>query len=143
RRDFDDAGKAASAAGMAGGAGNGNGNGNAAAAGARRPVLAPVAAAKAAPRAALPAGAPQATGKPTGKRVVARRRPPPVPQGRTVSAGVGGAEVLESTLEILGASTLSLDEGRAIINDAAGRKPADKKPSGNRFSRLLSRLGGG
>jgi hypothetical protein len=51
--------------------------------------------------------------------------------------------VLESTLEILGASTLSLDEGgRTIINDGAARKPAEKKSGGNRFSRLLSRLGG-
>lgn len=111
-------------------------------AGARRLAPAPVAPSKAAP-AAAPAGAPRATGKPVGKRVVARRRPPPVPQGRTVSAGVGGAEVLESTLEILGASTLSLDDGgREIITDAAGRKPAEKKSSGNRFSRLLSRLSG-
>lgn len=94
---------------------------------------------------AAPAGLPKATGKPAGKRVVARRRPPPVPQGRTVSTGVGGPEVLESTLEILGASTLSLDDGgRAIITDAAARKPVEKKSSGgSRFSRLLSRLSGG
>src|SRR5690606_24961423 len=70
RRDFDDAGKAAPAAGMAGN-GRDNINGNAAAAGARRPAPVPAAAPKVAPRAALPAGAPQATGKPTGKRVVA------------------------------------------------------------------------
>jgi hypothetical protein len=59
--------------------------------------------------------------------------------------GVGGPEVLESTLEILGASTLSLDDGgRAIITDAAARKPVEKKSSGgSRFSRLLSRLSGG
>ncbi len=115
-------------------------------------VTAAVPAAAATPRVARPvpvvataaAGAPKAAGKPTGKRVVARRRPPPVPQGRTISAGVGGAEVLESTLEILGASTLSLDNGgRSVITDASARKAADKKSGGNRFSRLLSRLSGG
>lgn len=120
--------------------------GNVPAAGANARRVSPAAAAAAVRPAApgVPAGAPRAAGKPVGKRVVARRRPPPVPQGRTVSAGVGGAEVLESTLEILGASTLSLDDGgREIISDAAGRKPAVKKPGGNRFSRLLSRLSGG
>ncbi|MFO7326583.1 MAG: hypothetical protein DIU62_012795, partial [Pseudomonadota bacterium] len=96
-----------------------------------------------APQPDAPPGTPR--GRPVGKRVVARRRPPPVPQGRTVNAGVGGPEVLESTLEILGASTLSLeDNGREIINDSAARKPEAKKPSrGSRFSRLLSRLAGG
>src|SRR5690606_17622136 len=128
KRDFDDAAR-----------------GQAPASGANVRKVLPAAAAAAVKPAptALPPGAPKATGKPVGKRVVARRRPPPVPQNRTVSAGVGGAEVLESTLEILGASTLSLDDGsREIITDAAGRKPADKK-SGGRFSRLLSRLSGG
>jgi hypothetical protein len=76
--------------------------------------------------------------------VVARRRAPPAPPGKTVSAGVGGAEVLESTLEILGASTLSLEGGgREVISDAAARKGANKPAGGNRFSRLLSKLGGG
>lgn len=114
--------------------------GKPAAAAPRAPVKAGAPARPAA--AAAPAAAPVSTGKPTGKRVVARRRPPPVPPGKTVSAGVGGAEVLESTLEILGASTLSLDEGRQVIHDNAARKPVEKK-SGGRFSRLLSRLGGG
>jgi hypothetical protein len=104
------------------------------------PRLAPKAA-PVAPAAAATPGKP--AGKPVGKRVVARRRAPDVPLDRKVSAGVGGAEVLESTLEILGASTLSLDDGgRTLINDAAARKPAEKKSGGNRFSRLLSRLGG-
>ena len=104
------------------------------------PRLAPKAAAVA-PAAAAPTPG-KATGKPVGKRVVARRRAPDVPLDRKVSAGVGGAEVLESTLEILGASTLSLDDGgRTLINDAAARKP-EKKSGSNRFARLLGRLGG-
>jgi len=95
-----------------------------------------------APAAALNPSPGKATGKPLGKRVVARRRAPDVPLDRKVSSGVGGAEVLESTLEILGASTLSLDDGgRTIINDAAARKP-EKKSGSSRFSRLLGRLGG-
>jgi hypothetical protein len=107
------------------------------------PRLAPRALAAAPVSRAPVAAAGKATGKPTGKRVVARRRAPDAPLDRKVSAGVGGAEVLESTLEILGASTLSLDEGRAIVNDATARRPVEKKSGGNRFSRLLSRLGGG
>jgi hypothetical protein len=74
----------------------------------------------------------KATGKPMGKRVVARKRAPPRP---------GAPNPLESTLEILGASTLTLDESREIINDSAVRKPLDRK-SGGRFSRLLNRLSG-
>jgi hypothetical protein len=55
----------------------------------------------------------------------------------------GASTPLESTLEILGASTLTLDEGREIINDSAVRKPVARKATGgNRFSKLLSRLGG-
>ncbi len=95
---------------------------------------------KAAP-AARPAaaGAPKATGKPTGKRVMVRKRP----DAMLTRAAPGAATPLDSTLEILGASTLSLDESREIINDSAVRKPVDRKPaSGNRFSKLLSRLGG-
>jgi hypothetical protein len=72
------------------------------------------------------------SGKPVGKRAVARKRPPPPP---------GAPNPLESTLEILGASTLTLDESREIINDSAVRKPLVRK-SGNRFSRLLDRLSG-
>jgi hypothetical protein len=113
----------------------------------KAPVSAPVP--RLAPRAPSSGGS-QASGaaaaKGTGKRVVVRRRPPTVTPGKTVSAGVGGAEVLESTLEILGASTLSLDEGgREVITDAAARnKPARKPSEGtSRFSKLLSRLSGG
>jgi hypothetical protein len=124
KRDLDDARRTANGAAPAA-AGKGKGS------------------AAAAPRLDAPPGTPK--GRPAGKRVVVRRRPPPIPAGKTVSAGVAGPEVLESTLEILGASTLSLEEqGRAIINDAAARKPEAKKSSGrSRFSRLLSRLAGG
>jgi hypothetical protein len=72
------------------------------------------------------------TGKPTGKRVVVRKRTPPRP---------GAPNPLESTLEILGASTLTLDNTRAVIDDHAVRKPLDRK-SGGRFAKLLGRLSG-
>jgi hypothetical protein len=78
-------------------------------------------------------------GKPTGKRVVVRKRPQPPPSPR---AAPGAPNPLESTLEILGASTLTLDESREIVNDSAIRKPIEKKP-GSRFSKLLNRLSGG
>jgi hypothetical protein len=71
-------------------------------------------------------------GKPVGKRVVVRKRPPPRP---------GAPNPLESTLEILGASTLELDNTRAIIDDSAVRKPLDRKSVG-RFAKLLNRLSG-
>ncbi|MEO8315173.1 MAG: hypothetical protein ABI645_10285 [Pseudomonadota bacterium] len=74
----------------------------------------------------------KATGKPTGKRVVVRKRPPTRP---------GAPNPLESTLEILGASTLTMDESRELINDSAVRQPIDRK-QGGRFSKLLSRLSG-
>ncbi|MEO6079452.1 MAG: hypothetical protein ABIQ86_06720 [Steroidobacteraceae bacterium] len=81
--------------------------------------------------------APKAAGKPPGKRVVVRKRPV-APVGR---AAPGAPQPLESTLEILGASTLTLDdESRTIINDSAVRKPLKKNSGGNRFARLLSRL---
>jgi hypothetical protein len=79
-------------------------------------------------------------GKPTGKRVVVRKKPDARIQGAP-----GRADVLESTLELLGASTLTLDEGGGmVIDEAAVRRATDeRKPANNRFSRLLSRLGGG
>ncbi|HXC59702.1 MAG TPA: hypothetical protein VN645_10325 [Steroidobacteraceae bacterium] len=87
--------------------------------------------------AVTPAAAPRATGKPSGKRVVVRKRPQP---SRPVAPGAPNP--LESTLEILGASTLTLDDSREIVNDSAIRKPIEKK-SGSRFSKLLNRLSGG
>lgn len=92
----------------------------------------------ASPRRAASAATPNA-GKPLGKRVVVRKRPD-APIGR---AAPGAPTPLESTLEILGASTLTLDDSRAIINDSAVRKPLPKKAGNNRFSKLLSRLSGG
>ncbi|MEP7313502.1 MAG: hypothetical protein ABI859_13035, partial [Pseudomonadota bacterium] len=78
-----------------------------------------------------PAGAKPQPKKPTGKRAVARK-PMRVP---------GAPNVLEETLEMLGASTLTIDDGREIINDSAIRKPVKKKQEkGSRFSRLLSNL---
>jgi len=80
-------------------------------------------------------------GKPTGKRVVARPRPAQFKQ----SYAPGAPTPLESTLEILGASTLTLDESqsRAIINDSAIRKPVKKQDNSatGRFARLLGKLG--
>jgi len=75
---------------------------------------------------------PRATGKPAGKRAVARGTRTPSPPG--------APQPLESTLEILGASTLTIDESREIINDAAARRPPPKKEKPGRFARLLSRL---
>lgn len=103
------------------------------------PKAAPVARPPAAGKSDAVAAAPKASGRPTGKRVVVRKKPD-APLARTAP---GAPTPLESTLEILGASTLTLDESREIINDSAVRRPVPKKPSGNRFSKLLSRLGGG
>jgi hypothetical protein len=82
-----------------------------------------------APRVAAAGKAPAK--KPTGKRAVARK----------TQRVPGAPDVLESTLEMLGASTLTIDNGREIINDSAIRKPVKKpaKPA-SRFSRLLSNL---
>jgi hypothetical protein len=102
------------------------------AAAAAAPKLPPKIAAKLAPR--VPG---KAVGKPSGKRVVVRKRPD-APLARTAP---GAPTPLESTLEILGASTLTLDDSRAIINDSAVRQPVNRKPV-NRFSKLLSRLSG-
>jgi hypothetical protein len=91
-----------------------------------------------------PPGKPGAkvAGKPSGKRVVARPRPAQFKQ----SYAPGAATPLESTLEILGASTLTLDESqsRAIINDSAIRAPVKKTDNSatGRFVRLLGKLGG-
>jgi hypothetical protein len=78
--------------------------------------------------------------KAAGKRVVVRKRPQAPPLSHR--AAPGSPNPLESTLEILGASTLTLDESREIVNDSAVRKPIEKK-QGSRFSKLLSRLSGG
>jgi hypothetical protein len=77
--------------------------------------------------------------KATGKRVTVRK------SALHKNGSEGNAKSsLESTLEILGASTLSLDESREIINDPTVRKPLNRKGSGgsSRFGRLLSRLSG-
>ena len=75
---------------------------------------------------------PKASGKPSGKRVVVRKQTKPSPPG--------APQPLESTLEILGASTLTIDESREVINDSAIRRHAAPKNKTGRFSRLLSRL---
>jgi hypothetical protein len=106
-----------------------------------KPAAVDKVAAKGAAKVAAPMNpaAPKATGKPTGKRVMVRKRPD-APLRR---AAPGAPTPLESTLEILGASTLTLDESREILNDSAVRKPVERKSAGgNRFSKLLSRLGG-
>jgi hypothetical protein len=84
-----------------------------------------------APRVAAAAAGKAPAKKPTGKRAVARK----------TQRVPGAPDVLESTLEMLGASTLTIDNGREIINDSAIRKPVKKpaKPA-SRFSRLLSNL---
>jgi hypothetical protein len=77
--------------------------------------------------------------KSVGKRVMVRKPLPKI--GKSAAPAKGS---LESTLDILGASTLTFDESREIINDDAVRKPVMRKPSGasSRFGKLLSRLGG-
>jgi hypothetical protein len=73
----------------------------------------------------------------TGKRVVVR-----TPSSIRVTPGA--STPLEETLDILGASTLTLDESHEIINDATVRKSTPKKKgpgAGGRFARLLNRLG--
>lgn len=92
------------------------------------PASVPTVQAAAKPAARVPG---KATGKPAGKRVMVRK-----PAGPP-----GAATPLEQTLEILGASTLTLDESREIINDSAVRSPVVKKKAG-RFAKLLNRLGG-
>jgi len=83
-------------------------------------------------------GAPQQA---AGKRVTVRRKKPDA----TVQGAPGTAAVLESTLELLGASTLTLDESKGKVIDpaVARRASAGGKPSNGRLSRLFSRLGGG
>jgi hypothetical protein len=93
-------------------------------------------------KAAPPVGsaAPKINGKPTGKRVVVRKKP-----DFKLEGAPGAAAVLESTLDILGASTLTLDEGKgvAIERRAEARSANAKKPANSKFSKLLSRLSGG
>jgi hypothetical protein len=76
--------------------------------------------------------------KAAGKRVVVRKRPDAVHVGAP-----GTSAVLESTLDILGASTLTLDEGKGQNLEATsgGKRPPVKK--NGKFSKLLSRLSGG
>jgi hypothetical protein len=97
---------------------------------------------KAAPQIAAPAKPGETVIASKGKRVVVRKR-----QVDAVihAKNPGAAAVMESTLEILGASTLTLDDGRALVSDdaLARKSAASKKASNSKFSRLLSRLGGG
>jgi hypothetical protein len=132
KRDVDDIAPQAAVAPAASGAASMTAREKIAAAAAGRPLV----------KAAM-APAKDLAGKPAmkaaGKRVVVRKRPQPAPSSR---AAPGAPNPLESTLEILGASTLTLDESREIVNDSAIRKPIEKK-QGSRFSKLLSRLSGG
>jgi hypothetical protein len=84
---------------------------------------------------------PPKAGKPTGKRAVSRKKP-----DRVVKVAPGAANVLESTLELLGASTLTIDDNKGLVIDEAASRRASrghKKPQNGKFSKLLSRLGGG
>ncbi len=70
--------------------------------------------------------------KPTGKRVMVRKAEP------------GQSAPLDSTLEMLGADTLTLDDAKALLDDSGLRRraalaPAPKK-AGMRFTRLLGAL---
>jgi hypothetical protein len=99
---------------------------------------------------ALGKAAPQIAPAKPGETVIASKGKRVVVRKRQVDAVIhaknpGAAAVMESTLEILGASTLTLDDGRALVSDdALARKSgSSKKASNGKFSRLLSRLGGG
>jgi hypothetical protein len=79
------------------------------------------------------------TTKVGGKRVVVRKKPDAIHV-----AAPGAAAVLESTLDILGASTLTLDDGKGKNLEATTggtQRPPVKK--NGKFSKLLSRLSGG
>ena len=70
--------------------------------------------------------------KPTGKRVVVRKVEP------------GQAAPLDSTLEMLGADTLTLDDAKSLLDDSGLRRRAALAPvppkGGMRFTRLLGAL---
>ncbi len=81
----------------------------------------------------------RATAKVNGKRVAVRKKP-----DGNASTAPGASLVLESTLDILGASTLTLDEGTGkVVDDAVARRASARKPANGKFSKLLSRLSGG
>jgi hypothetical protein len=81
----------------------------------------------------------RATTKVNGKRVAVRKKP-----DANASTAPGATLVLESTLDILGASTLTIDEGTGkVVGDAIARRASAKKPAHGKFSKLLSRLSGG
>jgi len=71
--------------------------------------------------------------KPVAQRAVAGKPRPVAP---------GAPQPLEETLEMLGASTLTIDESRELIHEPLGRDPPKKpaKGPGARFARLLTRL---
>ncbi len=138
KRDVDDIGKAVAAKPVANAGARPAANAAPkSAAAAKAPVVSAATRPAGVTAASAAAAGPRAAGRPTGKRVVVRQRP----QQPTRAAAPGAPNPLESTLDILGASTLTLDESREIVNDSAIRKPIEKK-SGSRFSKLLSRLSG-
>jgi len=102
-----------------------------------------------------PAGPPRAAAagaaKPTpkvavGRTVIQPAAPPPLPRGRVRTARVAardsrGPQTLEETLEILGASQLSMDTGRGeTINDSGVRHLRVEVQKNSPFSKLLERL---
>jgi hypothetical protein len=118
KRDVDDIAAATAApAPQANGAASMTAREKIAAAAAGKPLM------KAAAAPAREAGKP--VGKPTGKRVVVRKRPQPPPSPR---AAPGAPNPLESTLEILGASTLTLDESRRSSTTRPSASPSRRSP---------------
>jgi hypothetical protein len=79
--------------------------------------------------------------------VAAEQQPAPQPRARVRGSGqVGardqrGAQTLEETLEILGASQLSIDSGTGeTLNDSGVRHLRVEVQKNSPFSRLLERL---
>jgi hypothetical protein len=114
-----------------------------------------------APKIPMPAGKPAVparaaaagAAKPTpkvavGRAVIQPTAPPPPPPGkprlrtsRVAARDSRGPQTLEETLEILGASQLSMDTGRGeTINDSAVRHLRVEVQKNSPFSKLLERL---
>jgi hypothetical protein len=78
-------------------------------------------------------------GRPVGKAAIPGK--PRVPKPRVPARDTRGPQTLEETLEILGASQLTIDTGRGeSINDSAVRHLRVEVQKNSPFSRLLERL---
>jgi len=95
------------------------------------------------PRAAAAAAAPPAPKVAVGRTVAqpAASQTKPVRGRNQKPPGPRGPQTLEETLEILGASQLTIEDGRtATINDSGVRHLRVEVQKNSPFSRLLERL---